>query len=497
LKKFNLVMETYINVEEDLKGYFVLDQDGSIKEFKHRQPSKILLFPYNTKMEPNLGKVLKQDLKNFDGYVGKCNRMVLQKDFSNELKSAKNYGEHLKQTVLENIVAQTKTEPLLQDKLRAIVDSLYFDELNLVKYGPQAQRYLNWATPNNTLDKTAAFIKAVFMDQELEELFTAHDVQEEHILNQLVNNSLPALKAYDYTLPNYHVLDQDVVRLFKKDLLYLSSNKKSFLNDVEKLFKFYYFFYISRAVFRLNDFFSPQVHPLYFTLEEETFSESRRAYDAGWRQLEPKISHLFSHAICMDLLNHLDLRGSNKTYDYVALKEYYKELDESAKESLILAVRGISEVYQRYVPDVEDDWQNFDEQFISSLNRRKITDAFEVEVYKLWFMIEYQFEHSGRKKPKGNYANWFIFFCRENFLKYRGRNGSSLSLNHSMLLFLTKLCIGDHSKIRLKDLWLAYKERGISFDDASQQAIIELFEKINLLEKKSDSGDAQYVKAIL
>src|SRR5690606_9795289 len=100
----------------------------------------------------------------------------------------------------------------------------------------------------------------------------------------------------------------------------LASSKKSFLNDVEKLFKFYYFFYVSRAVFRLNDFFHPQDHPLYFTLEEETFSESRRAYDAGWRQLEPKISHLFSHAICLDLLNHLNIPGIDKTFDYVALK---------------------------------------------------------------------------------------------------------------------------------------------------------------------------------
>ncbi len=490
-------METYINVEQDLKGYFVLNQDGTIKEFKHRQPSKILLFPYNTKMEPNLGKVLKQDLKNFDGYVGKCYRMILQKDFSNELKNAENYGERLKQTILDNVVTQTKAEQLLKGKLQAIVDSLYFDELNLVKYGPQAQPYLNWSTPYNTLDKTAAFIKAVFIDKELEGLFKEHDIHEEHILNQLVNKSLPPLKDFDYTPPSYHVLDHEVVKLFKKDLLYLASNKESFLQDVEKLFKFYYFFYVAKAAFKLNDFFNPQVHPLYFTLEEETFSESRRAYDAGWRQLEPKVNHLFSHAICLDLLNHLELSNSNKTFDYVALKEYYQGLNYSAKESLIHAIKGISEIYQQYVPDVEGEWESFDEQFISSLNRRKITDAFEIEVYKLWFMIEYQFEHSGRKKPKGNYANWFVFFCRENFLKNRGRNGTSISLNHSMLLFITKLCIGDHSKIRLKDLWFEYKERGIYFDDASQQAIIELFEKINLLEKKSDSGDAQYVKSIL
>lgn len=490
-------MNNYINVEQDLKGYFVFNQDGTIREFKHRQPTKILLFPYNTKMEPNLGKVLKQDLKNFDGYVGKCYRLILGKDFSKELKNAKHYGEYLKLTVLENVVSQTKTEQGLRNKLRAIIESLYFDETNLVKYGPQAQRYLNWTVQNNTLDKTAVFLRDLFIDTDLEGSFKDHDVSEEHILNRLVNQSLPFLEDCNYSLPNYHVLDTNIIRLFRKDFMYLATNNKSFLDDIEKLFKFYYFFYVSRAAFRLNDFFFPQNHPLYFTLEEETFSESRRAYDAGWRQLEPQISHLFTHAICLDMLNHLYIPKSDKTFDYVELKQYYQELDYSSKEDMICAVRKISEAYQRYVPDVEDDWQGFGEKLISSLKRRNITDAFEIEVYKLWFMIDYQFEHSGRKKPKGNYANWFIFFCRENFLKHRGRNGSSLSLNHSMLLFLTKLCIGERPKIRLKELWFEFQDRGISFDDASQQAIIELFEKINLLEKKSDSGDAQYVKAIL
>ena len=66
-----------------------------------------------------------------------------------------------------------------------------------------------------------------------------------------------------------------------------------------------------------------------------------------------------------------------------------------------------------------------------------------------------------------------------------------------MLLFLTRLCIGNESKIRLKTLWDNLKLRGIVFDETSKLEITKLFEKINLIEKKSDSGDAQYIKSTI
>ena len=66
-----------------------------------------------------------------------------------------------------------------------------------------------------------------------------------------------------------------------------------------------------------------------------------------------------------------------------------------------------------------------------------------------------------------------------------------------MLLFLVKLCVAENSKIRLNNLWIELENRGIKFDEVSKTEIIRLFERINLLEKKSDSGDAQYVKSII
>ena len=52
-------------------------------------------------------------------------------------------------------------------------------------------------------------------------------------------------------------------------------------------------------------------------------------------------------------------------------------------------------------------------------------------------------------------------------------------------------------RIGLTKLFEEFEKRGLLFDRESKKKIIELFERMNLLEKRSDSGDAQYVKYVL
>ena len=62
---------------------------------------------------------------------------------------------------------------------------------------------------------------------------------------------------------------------------------------------------------------------------------------------------------------------------------------------------------------------------------------------------------------------------------------------------MTKICINNQKKLKLNELFKEFELRGLFFDRDSQTKIVQLYEKLNLLEKKSDSGDAQYVKSIL
>jgi len=144
-----------------------------------------------------------------------------------------------------------------------------------------------------------------------------------------------------------------------------------------------------------------------------------------------------------------------------------------------------------------ENWEKCERILPSSLKNKKFNNEIQEELYSLFYRINYQFKNSGRDKPYNDYASWLIQFCKINYTKTRGRLGSTTVINQETLLFFTKICIADNEKIRLKELWNELEQRGLTFDEASKVEIVKLFERINLLEKKSDSGDAQYVKSII
>ena len=65
-----------------------------------------------------------------------------------------------------------------------------------------------------------------------------------------------------------------------------------------------------------------------------------------------------------------------------------------------------------------------------------------------------------------------------------------------MLVAITALCIRK-DKIKRNDLFKEYEKRGLFFDKKSRLEVDKILTKLDLIDKKSDSGDAQYVKRIL
>ena len=118
-------------------------------------------------------------------------------------------------------------------------------------------------------------------------------------------------------------------------------------------------------------------------------------------------------------------------------------------------------------------------------------------VNKLFCVIMYQFEHSARSRANDAYKNWFVKFVQKNFAKRRGQLGYNLNITEDDIILMTKICINNNDKLKLNELFEEFELRGLFFDRDSKQKVVQLYEKLNLLEKKSDSGDAQYVKSIL
>ncbi len=49
----------------------------------------------------------------------------------------------------------------------------------------------------------------------------------------------------------------------------------------------------------------------------------------------------------------------------------------------------------------------------------------------------------------------------------------------------------------IRDVFVEFEKRGVFLDRYSKEEIVELYERMNILDKKSDSGEAKYVKPIL
>lgn len=117
---------------------------------------------------------------------------------------------------------------------------------------------------------------------------------------------------------------------------------------------------------------------------------------------------------------------------------------------------------------------------------------------KLYEIIDYQFINGGRKSHYNGYNKKFIDFVQKNFGKFRGMNGYTVSLHDNDIIMFTQIILKENDgRIRLAKLFEEFELRGLLFDRESKKKIIELYEKMNLLEKRSDSGDAQYVKYVL
>ncbi|WP_241958117.1 DNA phosphorothioation-dependent restriction protein DptG [Staphylococcus agnetis] len=82
------------------------------------------------------------------------------------------------------------------------------------------------------------------------------------------------------------------------------------------------------------------------------------------------------------------------------------------------------------------------------------------------------------------------------FLKNRGSLGKTLTLKKEMLILLTAIIVKEE-KMLIKDVFLEFEKRGVYFDRYTREEIALFYEKMNILDKKSDSGDVKYVKSVL
>ncbi|WP_297992376.1 DNA phosphorothioation-dependent restriction protein DptG [uncultured Clostridium sp.] len=459
-EKFNYKLDL-----EEISKIFKFSEKG----LTHKSGFRYKLLPYAAN-EKTL-------VSEFSGVVGAFSRMISNKELKGVF-DVSNFIDEVADSVGEYEGDSSK------EVFKDIVRTMFINENNLVDFDIKT---INYISSTSADEKIAKFLFSVLFDKDLaEEVRNHYDREVNNILYKLVLNALPKLKEKNFSNDEYKCYLPFIRDLFIKDLRFLLNNEELFKNSLKRFLEYYYMFYVSQLSMKLKSFEKADLttpDKLYYTLDWESISKNRTAYQFGLEKLKGSVNSLFSHAITLELLNYHSL---NEQFGYTELADIFNENDKEYIENEILS---IFEAYTRQIKD--KSWDDFKE-----ITRETEINGFKY-VYKLFDAIEYQFSKSSRTRAYEAYKNWFVKFINENFAKRRGQLGYNLNMTEEDIILMTKICIGDNGRMKLNKLFNEFEVRGISFDRDSKTKIVQLYEKLNLLEKKSDSGDAQYVRSVL
>lgn len=467
-------MSYLIDIEKFTKQYRIKDPD---KKPTHVTDEKLIV-PYNVRPL----KEHKDIIRRFEECIGSfcCNLLHC---------TAPKFSED---EFFENIINSVEFEDdSEQQKFRDVIYTIFFDdERGMAKFHPKV--LIHSPADEENVEMGKFLYDVLFNEDEEYDNYIVEIFKNKtgNVLSDLILDKLPDIQIGKvHTKKQYKNFARDIAVIFNEDLRYLLKSNREFCTQIVIVLKFYYLVYILRAIGNLNKMFdTSEINPIYFTFDWEKVSRGRVGYENGWCLVENAITTLRSHELCLNILN---CTKYEKKYTYIEFKELVSAMNESERSDTLSSIRQAVDIYEKAVVDNEAYWKAYQ---CKSVNEDEI--LYQVE--RLFGLI-----HNHHSKVKNaielsrRYYDWFFEFCRNNFLRNRGRNGMTLNLTEEYVILLTKLCIKDNEKVRFQYLIKELERRGVYLDKDSRNRLIDFYQRLNVLEKKSDSGDALYVRSIL
>ena len=290
------------------------------------------------------------------------------------------------------------------------------------------------------------------------------------------------LKERDYTVLPY------IKKSFEEDLCWMLEQEESVkVKYLHLLLHFYACYAVTQAIVRItakDKQSEDEPAPFYFILNSERASVNHDAVVRGWSYQIPKSSldKLYGKSQALDILN--SVLGSNVGFYNNIRKVLYQTDFEDNRELCNKLLSKYQEekreVFNRRssesgsIEEIEIDVHSYDE-FISTLEL--LCTGLQSPSYISRM----------RKKVIDLLSVRFLQSRRGNFV---------LVLDNEMLTFLVAL-FTKSKKTKLENLYKLFNKYGIYFNRGSRLVIEEYLLKLNLLDRKSDSGEAQYVTVIL
>jgi DNA phosphorothioation-dependent restriction protein DptG len=373
---------------------------------------------------------------------------------------------------LQNKIADPDFEALLKE--------MYFDNdaQGLYKVSPEFLLFkTGTSNAGNTLHVARALgnmLLEVGLQSTMQSLrlnFLENEFRDE--FQSLTQNYQPQIVTTSY-LPF-------MAQVFSEDMVFLCQHPNYMMQNMRAFIGLYNFLYSSQLALNIHNWKTePDSKPLFFILDTEQASAERTHVRDALPSLTNRVLDLFPILSALEYLNQADSKTAHRYplwmhYQYISslttdeqakllekLAEFVRKFRDKRKQPLWnlpidsaeSAINAICETAQKIFSQPRSNQLTVN---------RKVLNAFENEI-------------------------------AGHFIQNRKRGGRVLIMNQDYLLLLTNLVVGENNKILFQQLLTGFQNRGVWFDQQSELALIEFYERVGNLERMSDSGDAVYVR---
>ena len=467
---------SYVLDKELMRKTFSMGEN--YESFKHRPAQHIKVFPFPTNNNFTI-------VTSLDAVIGEWLRLVRE---SNTVCGS------LDET-LEKIAGLIDAGTEEKEAALHIIRTLFWDEDGKIR--PNSVDSMCYIPCDDSSElKIAHYLCSVLGNHNEIKHSTntavSKAVSQAHALERVVLSALKSGEEQSKSLERYYTVHMAPGKTFLDDLRFILDNSTRTKEYLVDLLEFYYFFYTAQASLALSRFEHgkrDEIVPLFFSLDWEKTNKARECYTSGWQLLQPALEQQFYHAITLEILNQT---ASGEQFDYIRIKEYID--DNNADVEVAEQIRQICELYRNAIFHISPHQACIELQALVKNDQLGLTFA---EIHYLYESVRSQFQNTERGRVSDGYIKHFKTFCHDRFLKNRRSSGLMLNITEEFLIFLTKLAIKNDEQMSLNEVFRQFELRGVFLDQPSRDEVVKFYTKLNLIDKKSDSGDAQYVKRIL
>lgn len=421
--------------------------------------------------------------ERFPQVLGEFTRLISQVEISQDVIDE---GEYSHQPVIDRIskAVECDDEDVRFDLELFLNNYMFQYGNNLNQIHPYIFNYTPLSNVKDRINeekKVAKFMKDVLVEDISEFQHVFQTKEEENLLTSLILENLEELEKQNEGKQSYTPLMKLLSSQFKEDFMFISKHRDYFLDHYPILTQFYYFLYWSQLTLKFSQYDNAdyeKVNSIYFALDWESINKRRKAANEmeGYKLLKERASDLFIHMHAMSQLSY-----NSKNVDewrFFTYNDLVNELNDT--EDRIQFLESLNAWIDRYTKKA-----NLKKSFVVATS---LTEAFGQLVSCL--------REGMNTQVYNNFGELVTDAAGNKFLKSRGNIGNTLNLTQDFLLLLTAVSVKDE-RIPLKKLFEEFEKRGVALDRYSKKEVIELLDNLNIIDKKSDSGDSQYVKPIL